>query len=251
MIGRDFQPVLADTREGHAVHYRIRYNTFCLETGFEPAEQFPDEEERDAYDARSVHFLVRNRHDGRWVATMRLILRGPHGLQIQHLCELNPEMRRRIADGLVAEASRLAIIGLPPGDAAAGSALRNRPDGTLLDRLVGRRASPQVLIKLLQAAGYYCLQHGIDDLACLMRPTLARLVTEMGIPISACGKPCQHRGARIPHAVSCLSLQSALDRIAVAGTTPCNNEPYILFSELDRPSVPYPARAPIRTHQAS
>ncbi len=236
MTERDYQPILADTPEGRAVHYRMRYKVFCLETGFEPPEYFPDGQERDAYDDRAVHFLVRSRYTGHWVATLRLILRGSHGLQIEQLCRLHPELQRSIARGTVAEASRLSIVGLPSSGAIPGAGLRGGRG--LVDRLRARRASPQILVKLLRAAGHYGLLHGIDHLVCLIRPTLARLVTEMGVPLAPCGHPCRHRGVRVPHGVSCRALSAALDRLTShSGAMDRDDPPYALFSEIAAPET--------------
>src|SRR5271165_5688455 len=54
--------------------FRLRFQVYCAERGFESAADFPDGRERDRDDLRSLHFLVLDRATGRAVGTVRLIL---------------------------------------------------------------------------------------------------------------------------------------------------------------------------------
>lgn len=87
--------------------FRLRYNVYCHEWGFEKAEDHPDGIETDMYDKSSVHFAAR-RKDGKVVGTIRLILHSPEGFPIEKHCgsEIRGEAPRE--EGL-AEISRLAI----------------------------------------------------------------------------------------------------------------------------------------------
>ena len=42
MSGAKFQTVLCDTDESCSIHYQIRYQVYCRETGFEDPEEFAD-----------------------------------------------------------------------------------------------------------------------------------------------------------------------------------------------------------------
>src|ERR1700710_2116791 len=52
--------------------FNLRYQVYCLERGFLPAENYPDELEKDSFDRHSVHIGVLNLQN-ELVATARLI----------------------------------------------------------------------------------------------------------------------------------------------------------------------------------
>ena len=54
--------------------YKLRYEVYCLERGFEDSKQFPQEQEIDIYDARSIYTLLQHNKSGEFVGTARLIL---------------------------------------------------------------------------------------------------------------------------------------------------------------------------------
>ena len=58
--------------------YRLRYEVLCLEKALNSfvAEDYPDGLEKDLYDERSDHYLIRHIESGRYVGTVRLILSG-------------------------------------------------------------------------------------------------------------------------------------------------------------------------------
>lgn len=53
-----FQLIVANTPELKQKVFSIRYQVYCKELNFEPAENFPDGLERDIYDDRSIHYLL-------------------------------------------------------------------------------------------------------------------------------------------------------------------------------------------------
>jgi len=63
---RHFYLDLEERPELLEASYALRYQVYCLETGYEDASAFPDGLERDGDDAHSVHGLVyyRARRDG-------------------------------------------------------------------------------------------------------------------------------------------------------------------------------------------
>lgn len=108
MFDRHYQVIIADTPEARRIHHRIRYAVYCLETGYEDPADYPTGEERDAWDEQSVHFLVRHRKSGDWVAAMRLVVPSGIELPIHGISgvRVQPEL-----SGHVAEVSRLCILG--------------------------------------------------------------------------------------------------------------------------------------------
>ncbi|MCK6487452.1 MAG: PEP-CTERM/exosortase system-associated acyltransferase [Planctomycetes bacterium] len=57
--------------------FRLRYEVYCRELGWEPGGSHPTGCECDADDDRAVQFLFRHRASGRAVATFRLVLADP------------------------------------------------------------------------------------------------------------------------------------------------------------------------------
>jgi N-acyl amino acid synthase of PEP-CTERM/exosortase system len=56
-----FQVELADTPASLSEALALRYQVYCLERGFEDPASNPDGHERDEFDERSVHAIVRHR----------------------------------------------------------------------------------------------------------------------------------------------------------------------------------------------
>ncbi len=74
-----FEIVRADTPALLEEVFRLRYQVYCVESavsGFTP-QDYPDGLERDVYDARSVHCLLRHRPTEMFAGTVRLICADP------------------------------------------------------------------------------------------------------------------------------------------------------------------------------
>ncbi|MGK7950603.1 MAG: GNAT family N-acyltransferase [Xenococcaceae cyanobacterium] len=56
-----FQLIVANTAELKQEVFSIRYQVYCEELNFEPAENFPNGLEKDIYDERSIHYLLQHR----------------------------------------------------------------------------------------------------------------------------------------------------------------------------------------------
>lgn len=161
------------------VHYRLRYQVYCVENDYEPREAHPQGLERDASDTRAEHFLVRagaSHGRGRWIGTMRLIpatdrLAKPSGMAASSI-----------------EVSRL--IACDPR----------------------HRGTSRVLYLLCQAAQAYAVDHGYEQLAFLIRPALARILERQGLPIEQEGEPCDYRGLRVPYRIDARAAHDGLLR---------------------------------------
>lgn len=78
-----FDMVPADSQALLQEVYKLRYQVYCLETGFEATENHPDQMEYDEFDENSMHYLVRHKKSGVYAASTRLIL--PDLADIEHL----------------------------------------------------------------------------------------------------------------------------------------------------------------------
>ncbi|MCG5512184.1 GNAT family N-acyltransferase [Ectothiorhodospira shaposhnikovii] len=108
MIENDYEVVVADTRETRRIHHRIRYQVYCLETGYEDPHAYPDGLERDEWDEHAIPFLVRHRPTEQWIGTMRLIPSMERGLPFFSLLSPEAEVDRFKAERAY-EISRVCI----------------------------------------------------------------------------------------------------------------------------------------------
>lgn len=211
----NFEVFLADTPEGKALHYNVRYQVYCDEMGFENKEAFPDQLEFDQWDSHSVHFLVRDKRLGHWVAALRLVLPGRHSFPLEHHCRL--EKKISLGQYLQSvELSRLCVL----KEVRRFSARRFAPYGLVeQENPVIESSKVKVLYNyknlglivmwgLLRAAASYCTQNNINDLYLLVAPALACAIRKEGFSVEQVGKPCQHRGQRVP-------LQWKIDNVIV------------------------------------
>ncbi|MFN3920736.1 MAG: GNAT family N-acyltransferase, partial [Methylohalobius sp.] len=80
-----FKLVHATTEALKREVYKLRFQVYCLETGFERKEDcqvfYENGQEvyleTDSYDCRSDHYLIRHNRSGLYAATVRLVLPDP------------------------------------------------------------------------------------------------------------------------------------------------------------------------------
>src|SRR3569623_78315 len=104
-----FEVVLADDECSRRIHYQLRYQVFCLDTGYEDPDAFPDGEEKDEWDQNAVQFLVRERETQQWVAALRLVVLQDKTLPIVTRAHITPDVA--VASGETLEFSRLCMVG--------------------------------------------------------------------------------------------------------------------------------------------
>jgi len=107
MINFKFQKVDKEDPRMQEI-FKLRYQVYCTECGFESYEDHPEEQESDEYDQYSCHFCATVAETGRVIGTVRIILPSPVGFPLERHCRLDPG-RPVIDTTRVAEVSRLAI----------------------------------------------------------------------------------------------------------------------------------------------
>ncbi len=194
MTGYDV--VLANTEESKNIHFNLRYQIYCVEKGFEEAGKFPDELEKDEFDDRSVHFLIKHRADNQWVGTFRLIIDKLHNLPIHqhahiaHAHRVNPEKT-------VIEFSRLAI--LRPFQKHTRNSANNAGDPDLC-----------IVFNAISAGIEYSKRCGSHKIYFLCRPSLAKIIRKMGINCPQIGGKTLFRGHRFPYKFDLADFPSRL-----------------------------------------
>lgn len=177
----------------------LRYQVYCREREFEDAESFPDGRERDAYDPRSVHALVRHRQSGKCVAAVRLVLADQEdpdlpfpvekhcrdALPAAGMAELGKIPRARIA-----EVSRLAISREMRQHIAP-----KRDNVATLDE---HQISPYIVVGLFSAIVQWSAELGISHWLAVMEPACLRMLRRYGIRFSHTGDITVYHGRRRP-----------------------------------------------------
>jgi len=238
MFDEHFEAVLADSEEGRRIHFRLRYQVYCEETGFEDPAIYPDGMERDEWDPYSVHFLVRLRRTGEWIAAMRVVLPEAPDFPVERQCELRQREVRALPREATAEVSRLCMVSHfrrrgPEQDHPYE--LGDLPIRGLAGFMRGRerRREPEILLGLLRAARAYSREHRIHHWYLLVTPPLTRILRRVGIHLERVGPLCLHRGKRYPFLADLHREEARLGDSSCRITQMLDREPpYLLFSDL-------------------
>ncbi len=205
MPSEHFEVFLADQEQARRIHFKLRYQVFCTETGYENPEDYPDGEEKDEWDANAAHFLVRARDSGRWVATMRIVLPRSGRLPIENRTTLDDA--GRALSGSSAEISRLCMVGhyrrrlqgrmVPCYNEKCSDPRANLAWAEV--ELEKRRRTTEILRVLMDAAIAYSREQGIRHWYMLTTRALAKIAGHvLPMDLQQVGPACSHRGERYP-----------------------------------------------------
>ncbi|MBN2456580.1 MAG: PEP-CTERM/exosortase system-associated acyltransferase [Sedimentisphaerales bacterium] len=198
-----FEIFLADTPEGKEEHYKIRYQVYCEEMGFEDKIKFPQKLEYDDVDKYSIHFIVRNKITKRWVAAMRLIPGQGKKLPIESLYSINDE----IDLFSTVELSRLCVV----KDVRRRSTDFDPPHGITHEKgddqnesnvksIHGQRRLNRCIIwGLFRAATIYSAENNIENWVSVTTKALAKVISSEGFNLTQIGDACNHKGIRYPY----------------------------------------------------
>lgn len=210
----DVAPAVSDDLQDQA--YGIRHRVYCEELGFEPVRE--DRRERDPYDARAMHVLVRSTKVDRFVACARLVRVDPDDpsslLPVEKTCAhtidrsiLDPAKLPRDS---IAEISRLAIVPefrKRKGEQHTAIAVSEADFGKVdLPRF------PYIQVSLYLGAIALAKQLGVETIFVLTEPRLASHLWRLGVRIRRIGGPVEHRGERVPSTMAVSSIDQNLPR---------------------------------------
>jgi len=212
---RYFDVQFASSKEDLSAVFAIRYRVYCEEFSYEPAEAFPDREEKDEFDACSMHALIQHKSSGLPAGCVRMVVPTGEGgadpLPFEKNCagsldealleELRPERAR------VCEISRLAVDG----------AFRRRSgeNVTRFGEIEGldcsqqeRRTFSLIAVTCFLAATALTSISGRTDVFAMMEPFLPRLLERSGILFRRVGQDIDYHGMRAPYFIR---TESALE----------------------------------------
>lgn len=190
--------------------FELRFQVYCLERGFLPAQDYPDGVEVDEFDAQAAHFFAFNLHRD-LVGYVRLV-RPEHGssFPIEHHCTLS-----RGCDGLpdprlAAEVSRLMVRSdyrRSRGDRLAEVTAAQNSRAFAGDR---RHETPQILLNLYRQMYGYCREHGVRYLYAAMERPLARSLLRMKFPFRCMGPETDYYGPVAPYLADLREVEAKL-----------------------------------------
>ncbi|MCC6915767.1 PEP-CTERM/exosortase system-associated acyltransferase [Nitrosomonas sp.] len=210
-----FEIVNADTPELLKTVFDLRYRILCVHNTFPDfgGSKFPDGLEKDEYDRRSVHILLRHKPTGTYIGTTRLILPNQKDLTDKFPTEhntrfypdfaLDPAIRKHTA-----EISRFAIL---------SDFFKRKDEHGILSQsdevrseMQDRRRFPHPMLALVVGIAQLCARHNIYHLISSMEPALNRLLGFYGLQLNPIGPSADYHGIRTPCYVYLLDV---LDRM--------------------------------------
>ncbi len=210
-FNRYFEVLPADTDALRREVYKLRFQVYCLETGFERVEDCRTvvEDGRtvhleiDDYDRRSLHYLIRHRRTGLYAATVRLILPDPEDplapYPIEEHCVLeapvtDPAVRRHLA-----EISRFAVSKeFKRRRGEAGTLAGVNPEPEIYFEPDERRLLPHLSVGLFAGILRMARQEDISHCYAVMEPALLRLLRLFGVRFTTIGPDVDYHGLRRP-----------------------------------------------------
>ena len=203
-------PALSDTLRDEV--FKLRHQVYCVDLGFEPER--PDKRETDAYDAQSLHILIRSVHTGGFIGCTRVVRTradDPHQpLPFEKSCAA--ALDRSIVDPArlprekIGEISRLAVTSRFRKRKGEGQT----PQGTA-DKIYGTWRHPRfpyISAGLFFGVIELARQHGIETLFLLTEPREVGSINRLGAKCQIIGSPIEHRGKRVPSRVIAGRVQS-------------------------------------------
>ena len=209
-----FEVMRADTPALREKAFRIRYDVYCREFGYEKEEDCPGGMEQDEYDEHSAHCLIMHRPSGQGAGCIRVV--SPPGdmaapIPMERFCghslnhpELHPGLLPR--DNL-AEVSRLAVhtqFRRRKGESESpiGMAIAE----TITDEQ--RRTFPLLGLALFCAGTSLMGGMQREHAFVMMERRLARMLQSSGFPFVQVGEAMEYHGPRAAYHVT---VQAVLD----------------------------------------
>ncbi len=193
-----FRLIVAATPKLREEVYRIRYQVYCQELGYERKEDCPNGLEQDSYDSRSIHCLLLHSTSGLYAGCVRLVLPQLYSQDANLPFEriYGPTTAREIQQKnwqkqTLGEVSRLAVP----------VKFRKRPVGEpvgICDMFSeqDRHCFPLIAFGLYLAATSVAIEVGLESAFGLMEPRLARHLTNFGIKFRQIGELVEFHGQR-------------------------------------------------------
>lgn len=198
--------------------YRLRYQVYVNEWGFEEAKDHPDGTETDAYDTSSVHFYAHYDGQDDVIGTIRLIVNSDLGFPIGKEFSIS-ELPEIVPRDKIAEISRLAVSKNYRRRAIDRAIFGHNSIGideyTRLAKKHSeeRRKSESELVRGLYLAIYrHSKQQGLTHWYAVMARGLFTMLARWGIRFEQVGPERDYHGIRAPYLVRIEEIEKTLAR---------------------------------------
>ncbi|QQG37216.1 MAG: PEP-CTERM/exosortase system-associated acyltransferase [Micavibrio aeruginosavorus] len=186
-----FQTVVADTPDLQDAAHRLRYRIYCLENpGYENPDHHHDGRERDDYDNRSIHTLIRHKNSGEYIGVIRVVLPDKADARAQFPFQRavdTPRVRVLASQHEFCEISRLGLI----------KDFRTQSGDSYKNHIDGMPVSTFVILGLVQGALKTSLENKTGNAFFIVEPKLLRALSMMGLSEhEALGEPVDYHGMR-------------------------------------------------------
>lgn len=187
--------------------FRMRYEVYVDEFGFENKADHPNGLETDAYENDSIHFACLNETDS-VVGTIRLVRNSDKGFPIEHATDLTIPGEKPEPDK-IGEISRLTVTKdlrrrKEDGMYGVESYLKEKEggilpdDGTIPKEMEGRK-NPIIVLGLYQVMFQESLRQGLTHWYMITEKKLFYALRKYGFLFHQIGEPVQYHGERVPY----------------------------------------------------
>ncbi len=216
-------PAISDELKNEV--YKLRYQVYCIEngdkTGFKNPADHPQGIEFDDYDQHSVHYLIRNRKQGLFMATTRLILPDARNLEKPFPIEINSQidalnLSKNISRQNLAELSRFCV---------SKQFRRRKNEQHLLTTYdvdseadfgqEERRSFCHLTLALFACAIKMSSENDIHYWYALMEPAAVRICLALGIRFVRVGPSVNFYGMRQPHVICINDLLNSVAKRSI------------------------------------
>lgn len=192
-----FSSSIADTAEDRNECFRVRFQVYCIDNGFEDPADNPDGLERDGFDSHSAHSILTHNATGNAIGTVRLVLPDEDGerrvLPMQRIAgEIAADDVAPFPVWRTAEISRFSIV---------KSFRHHTPDQGFEAQLSSeewRKMLFHLPLGLIKSCVEMSVREGMTHWAAVMEPALLRLLTRLGIHFNPLGSLVEYHGRRQP-----------------------------------------------------
>ena len=201
--------------------YRLRYQVYVNEWGFESAEDHPSGLEKDCYDRHSRYFYARHGSENNIIGTARIILPSNRPLPIQEHFDVD-DYFTNTCDRRIGEISRLAIskdfrrraidrVIFNKDNAGIDGFVHNQE--TLSNIVTERRKCEHDLIRGIYLLIYRdSIKLGLTHWCAVMAKGLYVVLGRWGIRFEKIGHEKNYHGLRAPYMISIKSLEESLKK---------------------------------------
>jgi N-acyl amino acid synthase of PEP-CTERM/exosortase system len=201
-----FEMVAVDSPELKQEVYKLRYQVYCLEKGFEDLESHPDGLEYDEYDEHSCHYLIRHRATDSYMATTRLILPNSKLFPMEAHSQIDTKLVKTINRANLAELSRFCVSKQFRRRANEQDLIiTNDTDESRISPR-GKHSSASITLSLFACAVQMSSDHNILYWYAIMEPALKRVFSALGIHFVEVGPLVEYHGMRTPCVIKVTDL---------------------------------------------